>query len=220
MKRRGNPKSRQTPAPVHVESPIPGAAASIPIQPLTDEEVERMRHCERILHEGLTTFFEVGCALLTIRERHLYRSAFPTFELYCKERWGIGRSYAWRVIGAAERLRLLPPEVEIQRPVNEFQMRPFLKLTPEEFPHAWNEVVSRAKGGKVTPELLACVVGELSEHHGERRSVRGHGKKHLASSVSLGRVLTLLQEAKQRLAKGELEELRIALENIECALFK
>jgi hypothetical protein len=178
-----------------------------------------MRRCESILQEGLTTFFKVGQALLTIRENHLYRSVFPTFELYCMERWGIGRSYASRVIGAAERLKLLPFDEKVPRPANEFQIRPFLKLAAEEFPQAWNEAVLRANGRTVTSKLLSSVVGELCSHHGASRRTHKKSRKRSERPISLGRVLVLIQEAKQRLEKNELEEVLAALNSIEAMLF-
>src|ERR1700728_1675142 len=127
MSRTGQTTQGQIPRKGEARSSSLCADEEMPIQPLTEVESEQMQECEIILREGLTTFFQVGWALLTIRENKLYRSAYPTFEGYCRERWGIGRSYAWRVIGAAERLRLLPTDAGIPRPTNEFQIRPFLK---------------------------------------------------------------------------------------------
>jgi len=68
---------------------------------LTEREIEQLDGCEDVIRRGLGTFFEVGHALLTIREGRLFRAIHPTFEAYCRARWNISRSYAWRVIGAA-----------------------------------------------------------------------------------------------------------------------
>src|ERR1035441_10571041 len=80
------------------------------VLPLSQKDQTQLEQCEEIIGRGLSTFFEVGSALLRIRERRLYQGAHRTFEIYCRERWGIGRSYAWRLIGAAERLNLLESE--------------------------------------------------------------------------------------------------------------
>src|SRR5579859_2061468 len=128
---------------------------------LTPLEQSELARCEGILSRGLKTFFEVGAALLTIRESGLYRCQYHNFEAYCRERWGMGRSYAWRLIGAAERLKLLPNQGEIPWPSNEFQIRPFLRLEPEAFPKAWEQAVARAKNGVVTAALLRGVVAEI-----------------------------------------------------------
>src|SRR6266850_2810734 len=117
---------------------------AVTLLPLTQEERDQFGECEEILRAGLHTFFDVGSALLTIRHGRLYRATHATFENYCRDRWGIGRSYAWRVIAAAERLKLLPVNEDIPRPSNEFQIRPFLKLQAEQFPKAWQQAIRRA----------------------------------------------------------------------------
>ncbi len=114
------------------------------------------RECETILRTGLKTFLEVGSALLTIRENRLYRGTHETFESYCNEYWGISRTYAWRVIGAAERVKLLPENYP--KPNSEFQMRPFLKIKTEDFPKVWKQALRKAKNGKVTPRLAEILV--------------------------------------------------------------
>lgn len=187
---------------------------------LSASEKDEMRECETVLREGLATFFEVGSALLIIRDKQLYRATHSTFDLYCRERWGIGRSYAWRVIGAAERLKLLPSDELTARPINEFQIRPFLKLEACEFPTAWRKALARSKNGKITSKLLAEVVQELGAGNRPRRRERNQkASSRSGSSVSFGRVLALLQEARQRILKGETEEACATIDAIESALF-
>jgi hypothetical protein len=190
------------------------------IDRLTEAEKKQIRECEVVLQKGLATFFEVGSVLLTIREGRLYRSSFSTFEGYCRERWGIGRSYAWRVIGAAERMKLLPSDGTIPKPGNEFQIRPFLKLDPTDFPKAWNEAISHAQGGKLTPKLIASVVRGLCDRkESSLPKSRLAKRRRLSEKISLGRILALLQEARHQIKKGESEQALVALESIECALF-
>jgi hypothetical protein len=186
------------------------------LAPLTETEKDQLRRYEAVLREGLGTFFQVGSALLAIRENRLYRSTHTTFEAYCRDLWGIGRTYAWRVIGAAERLRLLPHNGPM--PINEFQIRPCLKIEPSEFPKAWGEAVARANGGKITATLLASVVRELY------RGCRTHPKRKRKNAEkfntpSLGRILALIQETRHRIEKGDMQQAFAALDDIECALF-
>jgi hypothetical protein len=194
--------------------PLEGQAKS-----LSDAEEKQLRQCEEVLREGLETFFEVGGALLTIRDNHLYRVTHRTFENYCRERWGIGRSYASRVIGAAERVSLLPADGPVPRPSNEFQIRPFLKLQPRDFPKAWSESISRARGGKVTPQVAASVIGELCPSK-KRRESRAKGRlKGADAKLPLGKLLAVLQRAKRHIEKTELTEAAAALEDLETILF-
>lgn len=69
------------------------------VVPLSEKDQNQLERCEDIIGRGLGRFFEVGSALLKIREKRLYRGTHPNFEVYCRERWGIGRSYAWRLMG-------------------------------------------------------------------------------------------------------------------------
>ena len=56
------------------------------LQALTLTEQERLQCLERIIERGLQTFYEVGTALLEIRDASLYRQTHPTFEAYCRQR--------------------------------------------------------------------------------------------------------------------------------------
>jgi hypothetical protein len=192
------------------------AVAMEPPAPLTKHEKYQLDHCEKILQTGLRTFFDVGNALTTIRDGRLHRTTHSTFESYCRDHWGIGRSYASRVIGAAERIKLLPPGETIPKPCNEFQVRPFLKLKPEAFLKAWERTVRRAKGGKVTPSLVRDVVAEITP----KSTVATKGSKRSRSErkVPVGQILVLLHDAKGRLKRGETDDALAVLEQIEAAL--
>lgn len=190
------------------------------VAPLGEGDKKQLNQCEIILQRGLATFFEVGNALNMIRENRLYRATHPTFETYCRERWGIGKSYTWRVIGAAERLRLLPEKAGVPRPANEFQMRPFLKLEPAVFARAWEEVTKRAKDGKVTPRLARTVVCEFLPK--DSQPVKGSAKRKQGRwrrKLPLGQVLVLLQEVRQKIEKHEDDAAVEVLTRIEALLF-
>ena len=66
------------------------------------EEQKELAHCEAVIERGLETFFEVGQAMATIREKRLYRADYKTFEEYCRDRWGIQLNYANQLITAAK----------------------------------------------------------------------------------------------------------------------
>lgn len=164
-------------------------------------------------------FFEFAAAMMTIKERHLYRETHSTFEAYCRDRWGIGRSYAWRVIEAAERLQLLSPVAEIPRPLNEFQIRPFLKLEPEAFPAAWQETIKRAKNGKITTTLIKTVVSEMQpRRRGELKWTSSRRRINKRTSATFGQVLALLQAARRAVEKSDTDAALRALDEIEDRL--
>lgn len=82
-----------------------------------------------------SVFIEVGAALSAIRDAKLYRADFATFEDYCKARWGMARSKAYRYIEAAEVAGHLSPIGDI--PARESQVRPLAALPRDEQPAAW-----------------------------------------------------------------------------------
>jgi hypothetical protein len=180
---------------------------------LTPMEAEELIGCETILERGLATFFEVGNALLLIREKCLYRATYKTFEQYCRERWNFGRSYAWRVMGAAERVNLLPNHAELPRPANEFQVRPFLKLAPAQFPAAWERAVGMAHTGNVPTNVARAVIEELHPSGNGNSSQRQ--KK---SKVPIGQILVLLYQARRCVEKHQDEQAFEAIDRIEKLL--
>jgi hypothetical protein len=203
---------------IAAKAPVDGELAS-PTAPLSENEHDVLQQCEEILEKGLRTFFEVGNALLRIRQARLYRATHSTFEQYCHERWNMGRSYAWRVIGAAERLKLLPSDNNLPRPANEFQIRPFLKIAPEEFPKAWKRAVRTAKEGKVTPSIAQEVIHRLlPDALDQVRVVKRARRNKSRGKLPLGHILVLLNETKRSVEKGETEKALAALANIEGLL--
>lgn len=69
---------------------------------LAPNEAFRLDQCEKAIERGLNTFVEVGRALTEIRDSKLYRQTHRAFEVYCKERWEIGRSRAYELIDQAK----------------------------------------------------------------------------------------------------------------------
>jgi len=65
---------------------------------LTIQEVERLKELEHVIKDGLYTYFEVGGALMTIRDLELYRATHSTFESYCRDTFQISRAHAYRLI--------------------------------------------------------------------------------------------------------------------------
>ena len=65
---------------------------------LTINEKAELDTLEGIISREMGSFIAVGKALLTIRDRRLYREEFNTFNEYCKEKWGMSKDYAHRLI--------------------------------------------------------------------------------------------------------------------------
>ncbi|SMB89156.1 hypothetical protein [Deinococcus hopiensis] len=91
------------------------------IQPLAPEERADLVTLESRIKAGWQEFVAVGEALLTIRERRLYRAEHKTFGDYCEHVWGWSRQRAQQLIDAAATSQVLTT-VGLQ-PENERQAR-------------------------------------------------------------------------------------------------
>jgi hypothetical protein len=90
---------------------------------LSKQQTSDLRACEQVIEKGIGTFRIVGKALAKIRDDRLYKSTHKSFEAYCSERWDFGRSYAARLIQAADVPEVLPSGQQIQ---TERQARKYL----------------------------------------------------------------------------------------------
>ncbi|MBN1430421.1 MAG: hypothetical protein JXB07_18775, partial [Anaerolineae bacterium] len=136
---------------------------------VTSEAIQ-LREYETVIERGLSTFMDVGEALLAIRDKRLYRNTHSTFEEYCQERWGMSRSYAYRTIEAAQVAKRLLPMGNI--PMSERQARPLTGLEPDEQIEAWQRVIGTTPAGDITARHVQEAVDRLTE---EKNGDNGHG---------------------------------------------
>jgi hypothetical protein len=120
-------------------------------------ESSRRAELEQVIAQGLATFVTVGNSLLEMRDSRLYRDTHATFEDYCRERWGVSRIHAYRMIEAAGVASNLLPIGNVQ-PTHESQIRPLASLEPEQQREAWDAAVKSAPNGKVTAAHVAQVI--------------------------------------------------------------
>ncbi|MEI6395892.1 MAG: hypothetical protein WCT12_32910 [Verrucomicrobiota bacterium] len=191
-----------TPQPAEAVVTIPEV-----VPPLSIEEKKRLATLEKVIESKLGDFFKFGSAIMEIKNKMLYRDTHPNFHTYCQERWGIGRSYANKLIGSAKRLKLLPKGVT--KPTSEFQMRPFLKLKPEEFPKKWPAIVKTAVDGKVTFTTVEESLG-LKKKNRKKRTTKGSDDKK--------KVQDLLTSIRESLNENKVAEALDHLTNLENLL--
>jgi hypothetical protein len=114
---------------------------------------------EAIIERGLTSFVEVGKALMRIRDDRQYRKTHPTFEAYCRARWDFTPQRAGQLIAAANTVTEMETNVSTPPPPSEAVARE-LKGTPEQKAEAWRETVKR-HGSKPTAAQTRSVMQEL-----------------------------------------------------------
>lgn len=120
--------------------------------PLSKTGERRLAEAESAIERGLSTFWEVGGALMQIRDERLYRADFATFEDYCQQRWNMTRRRANQLVEAAQMGTMVPIENERQGRV----LAP-LKEDPTEVREVYAEAQRR---GDTTAAGLASVVAE------------------------------------------------------------
>lgn len=129
---------------------------------------ERLAELEGVIQRNLQSFYEVGRALMEIRDNRLYQhkngGGYETFEAYCKETWDFNRAHAYRLMDSAKVIEVLSP-IGDMKPTTESQARPLTRLNdnPEKQREAWTRAVETAPEGKVTAAHVQKVVREMVE---------------------------------------------------------
>jgi hypothetical protein len=127
---------------------------------LTTIETKNLIELEMVIQKHLSAFYEVGFALMQIRDNKLYRVTYRTFEQYCKDRWGFNRDYANKLIRASDTYSNLDTTVSIP----ERTIRPLTSLTPERQREVYQQAVETAPNGKVTSGWIKQVIkGDIKD---------------------------------------------------------
>lgn len=109
-------------------------------------ESTRLAELEHVIERGLTTFVEVGQALMEIRDSRLYRDTHAAFEDYCRERWAgtelahrqnVDAKIRYASVGNEISLSDLPP---LGNAGQARELAPLLDQ-PERLREVWAEVV-------------------------------------------------------------------------------
>jgi hypothetical protein len=122
-----------------------------------------LEQLEGVIQKNIGAFYEVGRALMEIRDKGLYRDVlgYDTFEAYCKHRWDFNRAHAYRLMDSVKVINNVS-ESETKQPINLEQTRPLSKLEPAQQREAWQKAVDTAPDGKVTAAHVSKVVKELT----------------------------------------------------------
>lgn len=174
--------SRCAAAPSQAIEPMPAPDALTTLSPAEQDDLER---CEAVIARGVQTFIEVGEALAEVREKRLYRAACPTFEDYCREKWGIGSSRARQLIGAAAIVGTIE-SVTTVTPTNEAQLRPLAGLPPDQQQAAWQQAVEQAGGQPTARHVEQAARAGREPHSMEQAFPLRLRKRAQALGVQIG----------------------------------
>ncbi len=123
----------------------------------------RLQELEDVISTNLQSFYEVGKALIKIRDDRLYLhkngGQFKTFETYCQQVWDMGRDYARKLITASEVRDNLNTKVFIP----ETHLRPLTRIKdPEKQREIYQKAIETAPEGKITGVHVENVVREIT----------------------------------------------------------
>jgi hypothetical protein len=132
-----------------------------PKKELNKTEASRLAALERVISRGLRRFVEVGASLAEIQASGLYRAKHATFEAYCRDRWDIGKTYAYNLIASARVVENISSIADHEPlPTNEAQVRELAKLDPEAQKQVWIKTLEHT-GGKVTALEVKRTVAQV-----------------------------------------------------------
>jgi hypothetical protein len=70
-------------------------------------ERRELQSLEEIIQRSLNTLIESGAALLSIRDKKLWRETHKSFEAYVRDKWGFEKNYANKIIASSETVKKL-----------------------------------------------------------------------------------------------------------------
>lgn len=150
--------------------PVKAKATAKPItESLTKEERVEFSECEGVIKQGLSSFVEVGAALIKIRDRRFYKEQFSSFKLYASTKWVLSHRRLNQLIeGSAVVKQIESGNRGSQNapilPNSERQCRELATVAPEKQAEAWQTVVDTApKNDKGEPKISASHVRVVLE---------------------------------------------------------
>lgn len=143
---------------------------------MTTAITRTLKQHEEIIADGMKSFLYVGQSLMAIRDQKLYADDYETFEAYCKGRWNLAKSHAYRMIDAADVVADLSPiggrfaksakADAAPMPTNERQARALKDAadTPEERREVWAKAVEVApKNAAGEPVVTAKIINQVAD---------------------------------------------------------
>ncbi len=137
----------------------------MPETSLSQTPATSLEENEAIIQRGLNTFYEVGNALICIRDNRLYKENYSTFEDYCLKKWEITRQHANRLISSSKVIDILEPMGSI--PKSERQVREIAQAPSEKQTEVWQTAQEETGKEQPTAKEIKQVVETGHVHVGQ-----------------------------------------------------
>lgn len=169
-----------------------------------EQRANRLRELEGVIDRGLETFVEVGRALQEIRDAQLYRATHSSFADYVKERFGISRPHAYRLIDAAEVKVALSPFGDIRNEAQARELVPLYKKDPADAEQVWRDAgadtSARDLKTLVTRRLGQIERAEYAARCDEAKMAEINERANFGAPVRVGQPAELMEPDPGRLA--------------------
>ena len=129
---------------------------------------------EEIVSVGVKASIAAAKALHEIhsyKDGMLWRSAFPSFEAYCRARWEYAKAHCYRLVECGA----FVSELESQSPngdsadwmpKSEGHVRPLLTLPPEHQVECWRDIMTKQAPDKLTGKFVGAEAKKYARDHG------------------------------------------------------
>jgi hypothetical protein len=118
--------------------------------PMSPVEIGRLESIETDMEKSRKAFVEFGNNLVEIQVKRLWRRDYNSWDAYCQNRWGLGRTQAQKYMRGAGTIKALPPTIAAQIPDIESANR-LSRLEPDKMKSV---IKAASKDGPATRESI------------------------------------------------------------------
>lgn len=144
-------------------------SASEVLDGLNPEQRRNLQALEEVVRTGLAASVMAAKALQQIYAHNggvYWKRSYPSFELYCREKWGYGKAQTYRLTAAGEFLIALESDQSPNGdsnngwwyPQSESHIRPILKLSRGDQVKCWNRIIQRHHPANLTAEIVSAEI--------------------------------------------------------------
>lgn len=144
-------------------------------QTVSKIDTDRLTELEEIINGGLQSFVEVGNALFEIRNKGMYKATHKTFESYCREKWKMSRTHAYRLIASSEVVKNLSPIGDILPP-SEGQARELTDLEADRQRDVWIRAIQLFNGSPTAKQIRKIKAETISLSSPKPKKIKTNGQ--------------------------------------------
>lgn len=153
------------------------------LEALSHDERDELEACIDVINRGLTVWYEVAEALHKIRDQRLYRETHTSFEAFCRDKWGMSKTHANRLIAGSKVVDNLTPigvngddSADFPLPQTESQARALAAIPRPLQPIVWRLSVMSAEGEQPPASLIKSTgnIVQIAAHTGSIEDGEGN----------------------------------------------